>query len=106
MLLYNELPTVFPWYDKIGKQQRYRENAAKMCDYRLLNPRDRLLPFQFKIDYLKGNNMVDMENDLIEGELLQAGGLTPQEENGVRTGFVPVSGGDTIYYRTGLCVPI
>lgn len=102
MLLYNELPTAFPWYDKIGKQQRYRENAAKMCDYRLLNPRDRLLPFQFKIDYLKGNNMVDMENDLIEGEILEAGGLTPQEDNAIRTGFVPISGGDTIYYRTGL----
>lgn len=102
MLLYNELPTAFPWYDKIGKQQRYRENAAKMCDYRLLNPRDRLLPFQFKIDYLKGNNMVDMENDLIEGEYLGTVGATHEDETGIRTGFVPVTGGQTIFYRTGM----
>lgn len=102
MMLYNELPTAFPWYDKIGKQQRYRENAAKMCDYRLLNPRDRLLPFQFKIDYLKGNNMVDMENDLIEGEYLGIGGATHEEETGLRTGYIPVTGGETLHFRTGM----
>lgn len=46
MLIFNELPTAFPWYDKQGKQQRYRENAKQLCDYKLISPNNGLLPFQ------------------------------------------------------------
>lgn len=45
-MIYNELPTVFPWYDKIEQQDRYRENVKNTCDYKLITPRDALLPFQ------------------------------------------------------------
>lgn len=102
MLLYNELPTAFPWYDKIGKQQRHRENAAKMCDYRLLNPRDRLLPFQLKLDYLKGNNIVDMENDIVHGEYLGVNGTMLEDEDSVRTGYIAVTEGEEIHFRVGM----
>lgn len=46
-LIYNELPTVFPWYDKLEKQRRFTENAAENCDYKLISPNDRFLSFQF-----------------------------------------------------------
>lgn len=49
MLVYNELPTVFPWYDKLEKQSRYTENAMNTADFSLINPRNALLPFQFKV---------------------------------------------------------
>lgn len=54
-MIYNELPTAFPWYDKKEKQQRYRENAAKSCDYRLISPKNALLPFQIKVPYPTGS---------------------------------------------------
>lgn len=46
-MLYNELPVAFPWYDRIEKQNRYNEHVDKICDYKLIAPRDGLLPFQF-----------------------------------------------------------
>lgn len=50
MTIYNELPTAFPWYDKKEKQQRFRENAQKLCDYRLISPRTGLLPFEIRFN--------------------------------------------------------
>lgn len=47
MAIFNALPVAFPWYDKLEKQNRYRENALPVCDYKLITPRDALLPFQF-----------------------------------------------------------
>lgn len=49
-MIYNELPTVFPWYEKVEQQDRFRENVEKACDYKLITPRDALLPFQFVRD--------------------------------------------------------
>jgi hypothetical protein len=46
-MIFNELPTAFPWYDKKEKQNRYRENAEKLTSWGLITPRDALLPFQF-----------------------------------------------------------
>lgn len=46
-MLYNELPVVFPWYDKIEKQNRYLEHTGTICDYQLITPADALLPFEF-----------------------------------------------------------
>lgn len=47
-MLYNELPTAFPWYEKLQQQDRYAENVAPVCDYKLITPRDALLPFEIK----------------------------------------------------------
>lgn len=49
-MLFNELPIAFPWYEKLEQQNRYRENVEPVCDYKLVNPRDALLPFQFVKD--------------------------------------------------------
>lgn len=46
-MIYNELPTSFPWYDKIEKQNRYNEHTGSVCDYKLISPADALLAFQF-----------------------------------------------------------
>jgi hypothetical protein len=46
-MLYNELPVSFPWYEKIEQQNRYNENVEPICDYKLVSPKDALLPFQF-----------------------------------------------------------
>lgn len=48
MEIFNNLPVAFTWYDKIEKQNRYRENMQATCDYHLISPRDALLPFQFR----------------------------------------------------------
>lgn len=67
-LIYNHIPTAFPWYDKLEKQVRYQENCDNTCDYKLISPNNALLPFQFKI----GN-----ENDVITAwEILDANLLT------------------------------
>jgi hypothetical protein len=46
MNLYNELPLVFPWYDNLQKQNRFKENADRAGIYGLLTPSNGLLPFQ------------------------------------------------------------
>lgn len=46
-MLFPELPVVFPWYPKIEQQNRYNENVEPVCDYKLVTPRNALLPFQF-----------------------------------------------------------
>lgn len=46
-MLFNELPISFPWYEKIEQQWRYTENAAAICDFRMISPFDALLPFEF-----------------------------------------------------------
>jgi hypothetical protein len=45
-MLFNELPIAFPWYEKKEQQNRYNENVDKVCDYKLISPRDALLRFQ------------------------------------------------------------
>lgn len=46
-MIYKELPISFPWYDNLQQQNRYNENVEPVCDYKLITPRDALLPFQF-----------------------------------------------------------
>lgn len=48
-LIYNEIPTAFPWYDNLQKQRRFTENAANNCDYKLICPDNSLLPFQLLV---------------------------------------------------------
>lgn len=51
MLIYDELPTAFPWYNRKDKQQRYSENAIASNEYNLISPMDALLPFQVKLNF-------------------------------------------------------
>lgn len=46
-MLFNELPTAFPWFDRIEKQTRYKQHAD-VCDFRLITPRNTMLPFEFR----------------------------------------------------------
>jgi hypothetical protein len=50
-LIFEEMPGAFPWYDKIEKQARYKQNCNGICTYKLITPKNALLPFQFR--YLK-----------------------------------------------------
>lgn len=45
MLVFNEIMTPFPWYDKLEKQNRYKPNCDSVCDYKLITPKNALLPF-------------------------------------------------------------
>lgn len=47
MPIFKHLPVAFPWYDDIRKQNRYKENVEGLCDYKLISPRDGILPWQF-----------------------------------------------------------
>lgn len=47
-MVFDTLPTAFPWYDKIEKQARYQQHADMVCDYKLNSPSDALLPFEFR----------------------------------------------------------
>lgn len=49
MKLFNELPTILPFYTNLQNQNRFKENTKKSCDYSLLSPSDALLPFLVKI---------------------------------------------------------
>lgn len=105
MYIFNELPTAFPWYDKLDKQQRFRENARQACDYRLISPLDGLLPFQFKVDYTLANNIFDPDTVFIDDSYVVATDgtfntlpLDPLLQ--ARTGFIPVTPGMSIHFRT------
>lgn len=67
MLIFNELPTAFPWYDKKEKQQMYRENARQSCPYKLISPNNALLPFQIQLP-------VDIVQQAEKWEIMTAGG--------------------------------
>lgn len=46
-MIYSELPLVFPWYDSLLKQNRFRKNCINIAPFKLITPNDALLPFQF-----------------------------------------------------------
>lgn len=49
MKLFDELPSVLPWFDTEKKQIRFRENNSKVEIYKLYCPNDRFLPFLIKL---------------------------------------------------------
>ena len=49
MKLFNEMPTVLPFYENLRNQNRFRENVKKNCDFKLLSPSNALLPFVLKL---------------------------------------------------------
>ena len=48
MIIFNEIPGPFPWYDKIEKTNRYRKNCQGQQDYKLVAPKNALIPFQYR----------------------------------------------------------
>ena len=49
MKLFNELPTILPFYTNLRNQNRFKENTKKNCDFNLLSPSNALLPFMLKL---------------------------------------------------------
>ena len=49
MKLFSELPTVLPFYTDKRNQNRFKENVAKNCPFKLLSPKNRPLPFTIQI---------------------------------------------------------
>lgn len=49
-MLTKELNTPFRWYDDILKQNRYKDFCKQICDFDLITPCDRFIPFQIKTD--------------------------------------------------------
>ena len=49
MKLFDELPSVLPWFDTEQKQIRFRENNSKVEIYKLISGDDNLLPFLIKL---------------------------------------------------------
>lgn len=47
-MLFDTLPTAFPWYDRIGKMNRNKFHTDEVCDYKLNSPYNALLPFEFR----------------------------------------------------------
>jgi len=45
-----EIKNPFRWYDSIYKMNRYRKHCQEECEYKLITPFDRLLPFQLPRD--------------------------------------------------------
>ena len=48
--IFGEIKNPFRWYDSIYKMNRYRKHCQEECDYKLITPFDRLLPFQLPRD--------------------------------------------------------
>lgn len=49
MKLFNELPTVVPFFTNIKNQNRFKENVRKNCTVPLFSPSDSFLPFVLKL---------------------------------------------------------
>lgn len=49
MKLFNELPTILPFYTDQRNQNRFKENVKKNCHFKLLSPNNRMLPFMIKL---------------------------------------------------------
>lgn len=49
MKLFNELPTILPFFTEIRNQNRFKENVQKQCAINLLSPSDAFVPFTIKL---------------------------------------------------------
>ena len=49
MKLFNELPTILPFYTNLRNQNRFKENTKKNCDFNLFSPSNALLPFMLQL---------------------------------------------------------
>lgn len=49
MKLFNELPTILPFYTEIRNQNRFKENVREQCPVHLLSPSDAFVPFVIKL---------------------------------------------------------
>lgn len=71
--IFKNLPIVFPFYEQRVQQTRERENNAQFCDFKLISPRNALLPFQLNFGKEKpaptkweilGHATLDITNNL------------------------------------------
>lgn len=75
MKIFKELPIVFPFYDQMENQDRYRENVQDVNQWSLISPNNALLPFQIEMPankaaavkweiYRIGGTVLDITNNL------------------------------------------
>lgn len=50
MNIFNDLPTAFPWYDNVQKQNRFKLNVKSDDWAGLITPQNALLPFEYCFD--------------------------------------------------------
>lgn len=48
--IFKNLPVVLPFYNEVKQQTRARENNAQGAEYKLVSPRNAILPFQIQFD--------------------------------------------------------
>lgn len=106
-MIYGELPTVFPWYDDIRKQNKYKRNSEWSCPFRLITPRDALLPFQIKIPYKTNEDKSIFDknnpNNIVSNSRLNASdGTFVSDSEYQRTIFIPINPGGSIFITTRL----
>ena len=53
--IFNELPTAFPFYDDLNQINGKRENVENLCAFKLVSPKNALLPFQIRMNTAKPN---------------------------------------------------
>ena len=99
-MIFNELPIVFPFYDKLEKQHRFRDVADGACAYKLITPRNALLPFQIKANYNFNEDIFDRENIFNEGYKIDLSGNIVEDNNSVITNFINVEGYQQLKVRS------
>lgn len=104
-MIYGELPTVFPWYDDIRKQNRFKKNSEWSCDFKLITPRDALLPFQIKIPYKTNadKSIFDKDNPnniVTNNRVVVFDGGFIVDNDYQRTIHIPVISNSTLFIKT------
>lgn len=109
-MIYGELPTVFPWYDDIRKQNRFKVNSEWSCDFKLITPRDALLPFQIKIPYRTNadKSIFDKDNPnniVTNNRMVVFDGGFIVDNDYQRTIHIPVISNSTLFIKTNEVIP-
>lgn len=99
-MIFNELPIVFPFYDKLEKQHRFRDVADGACMYKLITPRNALLPFQIKKEYNFNNDIFNRDEAFRDGYRLDPGGEIVEDEENVVTEYINVKSYEEIKIRS------
>ena len=53
--IFKELPIVFPFYENHKQKDINKENVESICAFKLISPKNALLPFQIEIPKDKAN---------------------------------------------------
>lgn len=101
-MINSELNTPLRFYNDITKQNRYKENCAATCNYKLISRNDQFLPFQIRTDIdnfpapllTKRELYCADDNSLVADITFDLAGLSFQEIDGVM--YIIYEGGDII----------